>query len=45
MTRMAEVEDARSIAYLITSASTTGDPLPDSENFDFKNVLADSGRS
>ena len=31
-----EVEDATSTSELITSASLTGDPIPDFENLDFK---------
>ena len=31
-----EVEDAKCIDDLITSASTTGDPIPDFEILDFK---------
>ena len=33
-----EVEDAKRIDQLITSASTTGDPIPDFENLHFKIV-------
>ena len=35
MTRIGEVEDAKSIDEIITSASTIGDPIPDFENLAF----------
>ena len=36
MPRIGEVEYANSIGDLITSASSTGRPIPDFENLDFK---------
>ena len=36
MLRIGEVEDAKSIDDIVTSALINGDPIPDFENLDFK---------